>query len=65
MGIGNAYTGWRVAMLIDGLNIEIVGFDGAAPAPHPRSHQGLPAHPLSIDPGLGCDLDLVSDVLRL
>ncbi len=22
IGIGNAYAGWRVAMLIDGLNIE-------------------------------------------
>jgi hypothetical protein len=29
IGIGNAYTGWRVAMLIDGLDIEIVGFDGS------------------------------------
>jgi len=29
IGIGNAYRGWRVAMLIDGLDIEIVGFDGS------------------------------------
>ena len=29
IGIGNAYAGWRVAMLIDGLDIEIVGFDGS------------------------------------
>ena len=29
IGIGNAYAGWRVAMLIDGLNIEIVGLDGS------------------------------------
>ena len=29
IGIGNAYSGWRVAMLIDGLDIEIVGFDGS------------------------------------
>jgi transposase InsO family protein len=29
IGIGNAYTGWRVAMLIDGLDVEIVGFDGS------------------------------------
>jgi transposase InsO family protein len=29
LGIGNAYAGWRVAMLIDGLDIEIVGFDGS------------------------------------
>jgi transposase InsO family protein len=29
LGIGNAYAGWRVAMLIDGLNIEIVGLDGS------------------------------------
>ncbi len=27
IGIGNAYAGWRVAMLIDGLDVEIVGFD--------------------------------------
>ena len=29
IGIGDAYAGWRVAMLIDGLDIEIVGFDGS------------------------------------
>ena len=29
IGIGNAYAGWRVAMLIDGLDVEIVGFDGS------------------------------------
>jgi transposase InsO family protein len=29
IGIGNAYAGWRVAMLIDGLKIEIVGLDGS------------------------------------
>ena len=29
IGIGNAYTGWRVAMLIEGLTIEIVGMDGS------------------------------------
>jgi transposase InsO family protein len=29
LGIGHAYAGWRVAMLIDGLNIEIVGLDGS------------------------------------
>lgn len=29
IGIGNAYSGWRVAMLIDGLKIEIVGLDGS------------------------------------
>jgi transposase InsO family protein len=29
LGIGKAYSGWRVAMLIDGLNIEIVGLDGS------------------------------------
>ena len=28
IGIGNAYAGWRVAMLIDGLKIEIVTLDG-------------------------------------
>jgi hypothetical protein len=31
IGISNAYAGWRVAMLVDGLDIEIeiVGFDGS------------------------------------
>jgi hypothetical protein len=29
IGIGNAYASWRVAMLIEGLNIEIVGLDGS------------------------------------
>jgi len=29
IGIGNAYAGWRVAMLVDGLDIEIVGLDGS------------------------------------
>ena len=29
IGIGNAYAGWRVAMLIDGLDVEIVGLDGS------------------------------------
>jgi hypothetical protein len=29
IGIGSAYTGWSVAMFIDGLDIEIVGFDGS------------------------------------
>ena len=51
IGIGNAYAGWRVAMLIDGLNIEIVGIRRlTAAAPGPRSDQGLPADPLSDAP---------------
>ena len=29
IGIGAAYKGWRVAMLIDRRNIEIVGLDGS------------------------------------
>ena len=29
IGIGRAYEGWRVAMLIEGLNIEVVGLDGS------------------------------------
>ena len=29
IGIGRAYAGWRVAMLIDGLDIEVVGLDGS------------------------------------
>jgi transposase InsO family protein len=29
IGIGRPYAGWRVAMLIDGLDIEVVGVDGS------------------------------------
>jgi transposase InsO family protein len=29
IGIGRPYAGWRVAMLIDGIDIEIVGVDGS------------------------------------
>jgi transposase InsO family protein len=29
IGIGRPYAGWRVAMLIDGLDIEVVGLDGS------------------------------------
>jgi hypothetical protein len=29
IGIGRPYPGWRVAMLIDGLDIEVVGVDGS------------------------------------
>ena len=29
IGLGKAYAGWRVAMLVDGLDIEIVGLDGS------------------------------------
>ena len=29
IGIGSAYAGWRVAMLVDGLDDEIAGFDGS------------------------------------
>ncbi len=29
IGIGNAYAGWRVAMLIDDRNIEIVALGGS------------------------------------
>jgi transposase InsO family protein len=29
IGVGNAYAGWRVAMLIDGLKVEIVSLDGS------------------------------------
>jgi transposase InsO family protein len=29
IGVGRPYAGWRVAMLIDGLNIEVVGLDGS------------------------------------
>ncbi|HXW81766.1 MAG TPA: hypothetical protein VEJ84_19835 [Acidimicrobiales bacterium] len=29
IGIGAAYKGWRIAMLIDDRNIEIVGLDGS------------------------------------
>jgi hypothetical protein len=42
IGIGNAYAGWRVAMLIDGLKIEIVGLDGS------------PLRRLVLDPNKDC-----------
>jgi hypothetical protein len=29
IGLGRAYVGWRVAMLVEGLDIEIVGLDGS------------------------------------
>ena len=29
IGIGTAYSGWRVAMLVDDRDIEIVGLDGS------------------------------------
>jgi hypothetical protein len=29
IGIGHAYKGWRVAMLVDDRDIEIVGLDGS------------------------------------
>jgi hypothetical protein len=29
IGVGAAYRGWRIAMLVDGRNIEIVGLDGS------------------------------------
>jgi hypothetical protein len=29
IGIGNAYQGWRVAMLINDRNVEIVALDGS------------------------------------
>ena len=29
IGIGRAYAGWSVAMLIEGLDIEVVGIDGS------------------------------------
>jgi transposase InsO family protein len=29
IGVGRPYAGWRVAMLIDGLDIEVVGLDGS------------------------------------
>ena len=29
IGIGAAYRGWRVVMLIEGLHVEILGLDGS------------------------------------
>jgi hypothetical protein len=29
IGIGRAYAGWRVAMLVEGLDVEVVGLDGS------------------------------------
>ena len=29
VGVGRAYYGWRIAMLVEGHNVEIVGLDGS------------------------------------
>jgi transposase InsO family protein len=29
IGVGNAYAGWRVVLLVDGLDVRIIGFDGS------------------------------------
>ena len=29
IGIGNAYTGWRVVLLVAGLDIQVIGLDGS------------------------------------
>ena len=29
IGVGNAYAGWRVVLLVDGLDVQIIGFDGS------------------------------------
>ena len=29
IGVGRAYAGWRVVMLIEGFDIEVVGLDGS------------------------------------
>ena len=29
IGVGRAYSGWRVVMLVAGLDIQIIGFDGS------------------------------------
>ena len=48
IGIGAAYSGWRVAMLVEDRDIEIVGLDGSPlAASRPRPDQGLPANPLN------------------
>jgi hypothetical protein len=38
IGVGNAYAGWRVVLLVDGLDVQVIGFD-CSPLRH-----------LSIDP---------------
>jgi hypothetical protein len=29
LGVGNAYAGWRVVLLVNGLDIQILGLDGS------------------------------------
>jgi transposase InsO family protein len=29
IGVGNAYAGWRVVLLVDGLDVHVIGFDGS------------------------------------
>ena len=29
IGVGNAYAGWRVVLLVDGLDVQVIGFDGS------------------------------------
>lgn len=41
IGTGSAYAGWRVAMLIDGLKIEIVGLDAIAKSLNNRPRKTL------------------------
>jgi transposase InsO family protein len=38
IGVGNAYAGWRVVLLVDGLDVQVIGFDGS------------PMRSLTIDP---------------
>ena len=47
IGIGNAYAGWRVAMLIDDLDIEIVG---PSTAPHYATSSSTPPRTTSASP---------------
>jgi hypothetical protein len=47
IGIGRAYKGWRVILLVAGRQVQVIGVDGSQlRRAHPRPEHRLPAHPL-------------------
>jgi hypothetical protein len=52
IGIGRAYAGWRVAMLIEGLDIEVLGLPQGVARHRPQS--GHRAGRAGLFPGIRC-----------
>ncbi len=50
IGIGRAYAGWRVILLVAGRDVRILGIDGPRSPPHPGDDKGLPASSLTGSP---------------